>query len=189
MTLPQSSDGHIAFVPECSLTCSQYSPRKKERQDPKNSETRKTRTPLESGILNCLQQEARATPNSAKCTMQIPFCERKKKDDPSSAMPGGRKAIRNWELAATTERRIECCSRCGEDRRTGGRAGGRTDPATGLDEDCRRLSNGLKLTRCLLPFVAFPYFLFFRIIISLKRGWATFLLFTRFYFLLLHFIF
>jgi hypothetical protein len=51
MTLPQSSDGHIAFVPECSLTYSQYSPRKKERKTgPKNSETRKNQNT--TGIWN-----------------------------------------------------------------------------------------------------------------------------------------
>jgi hypothetical protein len=110
--------------------------------------------------------------------MQIRFFERKK-DDPSSAMPGGRQsATGNWQPQQKDGSNVAPAA--GENRRTGGLADGRTDLATGLDEDCRRLSSGLQLTRCLLPFVDFPYFLI---------GWATYLLLTRFYFLLPHFIY
>jgi len=98
---------------------------KERKTGPKNSETRKNRTPLEPGILNCLQQETRATPNSAKCAMQIRFCERKK-DDPSSAMRGGRQsATGNWQPEQKDGSNVAPAA-----GKTGGRAGGRTDGRT-----------------------------------------------------------
>jgi hypothetical protein len=109
-----------------------------------NSESRENRTPMEAGILDCLQQEARATPNSAKCAMQIRFCERKK-GDPSSAMRGGRQsATGNWQPEQKDGSNVAPAA--GKtDRRAGGRTDGRTDgrtnPATGLDEDCRRFQS------------------------------------------------
>ncbi len=75
--------------------------------------------------------------------MEIRFCERKK-DDPSSAMRGGRQsATGNWQPEQKDGSNVAPAA-----GKTGGRAGGRTDPATGLDEDCRRfqshvLSSGL----------------------------------------------
>jgi hypothetical protein len=93
----------------------------------------------------------------------------------------GRKAICNWELAARTERRIECCSRCGEDGRAGGRADGPSDGTrrrlSSLPVTC--LIQRPQLTRCLLPFVDFPYFFFFPILIPLKISQNSFKLFLN----------
>jgi hypothetical protein len=94
--------------------------------------------------------------------MEIRFCERKK-DDPSSAMRGGRQsATGNWQPEQKDGSNVAPAA-----GKTGGRAGGRTDPATGLDEDCRRfqshvLSSGLNWHVAFSHSSIFPISFFFQ---------------------------